>query len=174
VLGLPKQHAIVVRAGNVLGAFQLMRRFVLVAAVLGALVPLSAHAQTTHCTTQQYFSNWYDTTCSSSADYTNALIQLYVLAAEQQYLQSLANQPPPVVDPGVTINLDTGGTRYLPRGTFVRIGQAPAIYWVYGAQLHPFSAWQQFLNDGGQPDLSNVVQFAYLRDYGGLFGAPVP
>jgi hypothetical protein len=43
---------------------------------------------------------------------------------------------------------------------------------VYGAQLHAFSTWQQFLNAGGRSDLSNVVLFSSLRGPG-LFGTPV-
>jgi len=110
---------------------------------------------------------------------------MYLLQAQQQYLRSLANsvppQPPaptplpaPPADQGITLNLTTGGQKYLARGTFVKIGDAPAIYWVYGAQLHAFSTWPQFLNAGGKSDLSNVVGFSYIADTAGtMFGQPV-
>jgi hypothetical protein len=62
----------------------------------------------------------------------------------------------------------------LGAGHVREIGDAPAIYWVYGAQLHSFSTWPQFLNAGGKPDLSNVVGLSYISNNGGtLFGAPV-
>jgi hypothetical protein len=127
-------------------------------------------------------SSSYDTTCNGTSPYSNAFAQLYLLEAQQQYLRSLANSvpppppalPTPPVDQGITLNLTTGGQNYLARGTFVKIGDAPAIYWVYGAQLHSFTTWPQFLNAGGKSDLSNVVGFSYIGDTAGtMFGQPV-
>lgn len=81
---------------------------------------------------------------------------------------------PSPADEGININMDNGEQNYLARDTFVKIGDAQAIYRVYDGQLHAFSTWPEFLNAGGEPDLSNVTHFSHLRDTtGGLFGLPV-
>jgi hypothetical protein len=94
-------------------------------------------------------------------------------AAPAVYVPAPVSVPVPPADQGITLNLDSGGQKYLARGTFVKLGDAPAIYWVYGAQLHAFSTWPQFLNAGGKADLSNVGSFTYIRDNGTLFGQSV-
>jgi hypothetical protein len=158
----------------------------LLVAVLGA-TPITAAAQT-NCTTTTLSNSYSFTSCSSdgSSSTTVCLSNSYctttVNPAPPVYVPPPAPPPPvsiyvppPPVDEGITVNLDTGGQSYLTKGTFVKIGDAPAIYWVYGGQLHAFSTWPQFLNAGGRSDLSNVTRFSYLRDStGGLFGLPVP
>jgi hypothetical protein len=80
--------------------------------------------------------------------------------------------PAPPVDLGVTINMNDGTQKYLARGTFVKPDAGPPMYSVYGGQLHAYSTWPQFLNAGGNPDLSNVVLIAIV-DNGTLYGSPV-
>jgi hypothetical protein len=70
--------------------------------------------------------------------------------------------------------MSDGTQRNLAAGALVKIGQAPAIYWVYRGQFHAFQTWVQFLSVGGRPDLSNVTYFSSMTDGGGLYGAPVP
>ena len=111
-----------------------------------------------------------------ACDVTVGAIEYVVFSGDQQdplcgFLQTVAQ---PQTEQGVTIsNGTTGQQTNLSPGTFVQIGDAPAIYVVHDGQLHAFSTWQQFLNAGGEPDLSNVVHYSTLRDNGGLFGDPV-
>jgi hypothetical protein len=165
----------------------------LVLAVLVLGLPASAAAQGTNCTTFFAHTSMPMTSCSTPA----GTVQCTTFFADTNmpitncdgapalpqpvYSPHPVYSPPPVVvpapapvDEGLTIKLDSGGARYLQRGDFVKIGDAPAIYWVYGGRLHAFSTWPQFLSSGGSPNLSNVVLFTYLRDNGGLYGAPVP
>jgi hypothetical protein len=94
--------------------------------------------------------------------------------AAQRYVSAPVPPTPPLADQGITINMDAGGQHYLTEGTFVKVDDAPAIYLVRSAQLHSFTTWSQFLNAGGEPDLSNVRRFSSLRDTTGtLFGEPV-
>jgi hypothetical protein len=115
---------------------------------------------------------------SVACDISVGAIEYVVFSGDKQdpvcgFLQSLS-QPQPQSDPGVTITNDsTGQQTHLQPGTFVKIGDASAIYVVHNGQLHAFSTWQQYLNAGGTPDLSNVVPYTSLHDNGGLFGAPV-
>lgn len=115
---------------------------------------------------------------SAVCDITVGSVEYAVFSADPKeplcgLLQILAT-PQPSSDGGVTVTDDnTGQQTYLAPGTFVKIGEAPAIYLVDAGQLHAFSTWPQFMNAGGRADLSNVVHYASLRDSGGLFGAPV-
>jgi hypothetical protein len=94
--------------------------------------------------------------------------------AAQQYVPAPALSTTPPADQGITLNMDAGGQQYLAEGTFVKIGDAPAIYRVDGGQLHAFSTWPEFIDAGGEPDLSNVTSFDNIHDgTGHLFGLPV-
>ena len=145
------------------------------------------------CTTLALSSSYSSTTCSDGSSSTTMCLSssycttavdsaprrpVYVplpppIVVYDPPLPVIVYVPPPLpADQGITINLDTGGQQYLARGTFVKIGDALAIYLVYGAQLHAFSTWPQFLSAGGLSDLSNVVRFSSIRG-AGLFGTPV-
>lgn len=112
---------------------------------------------------------------SPACDISVAAVEYVVISANPHdpvcaFLQSLSQ---PRVESGVTTNNGSGGQQtYLQPGTFVMVGDGPAIYVVHYGQLHSFSTWQQYLNAGGAADLSNVVRYTALRDNGGLFGAP--
>jgi hypothetical protein len=165
-----------------------MRLVASCAALVSILVlsPTMASAQTVNCSTTDWgpsFINRYYTTCTDSSSYTSALVQLAEAEMALSYQQTLAAQQAQAIQAeqarealltGVTINMGDGTQRYLAPGALVKIGQAPAIYWVYGGQFHAFQTWPQFLSVGGRPDLSNVTYFSSMTDGGGLYGAPVP
>jgi hypothetical protein len=118
----------------------LVRRLVLAVALLGALAPAAAHAQT-------------------SSDASN-LTNLPLGGASYSTVQSSAGLAPAPISVPTTTN---GATTYaygslvtLPPGLLVR-GSGPAIYVIYDGQRLPFPDWSTYLAWGGASDLSNVA-----------------
>lgn len=154
-------------------------------ALIMAALPAAASAQS--CSTQvtsSLYASLLSTTCSDGSSSVTVCVgssgckTSVTPATQPAYVPPPTAPvseypPPPPPDQGMTLNMAAGGQKYLAPGTFVKLGDALAIYRVYGGQLHAFSTWPQFLNAGGNPDLSNVALFASITDDGRLYGSPV-
>lgn len=140
-------------------------------ATVVAIIPSSAHAQTVmNCSTYHT-----DTTCrlapgvgvsvnvgedSSAATSVamaawSALFLLYLQQnGDHQQQQDYSQWWNTGVD-----SVDSHGVHtWLPAGGMVHYSDAPAIYAVWGGQLHVFQNWDSYLRYGGHSDLSNVIQ----------------
>jgi len=151
-----------------------MRTFLLAGLFAGALIfPSSAAAQTTNCTTY-HWSSYDDTSCYtspgysssySSSSYSDALVQLYLLQAQEQYLATLQAQQQAYWAQQQAIQaaqarLAAWSSKGVHPGGFVKAADALAIYALDNAgQLRAFGSWDQFQRFGGHTDLSNVMVF---------------